>query len=79
MGLGTGWVTRREYCRQDPYFILYFFSALLLSLLSGFIFKSVWKSILGLILAAILRKKKYNQGSFNGIYYTSGFSKELKL
>lgn len=57
MGLGTGWVTRHEYCRQDPYFILYFFLELLLSLLSGFIFKSVLKSILGLILAAILRKK----------------------
>ena len=43
MGLGTGWVTRHEYCRQDPYFIPSFFLELVLSLLSGFIFKCIEK------------------------------------
>ena len=38
-----------------------FFLELLLSLLSGFIFKSALKSILGLILSAVFRKKNTNR------------------
>ena len=44
-GLGTGWVTHREYRREGPYFALSFL-LLLFSILCGVIFKSVLKSIL---------------------------------
>ena len=54
-GLGTGWVTQREYRREGPYFVLPFLFHF--GLYCGVFFRSVLKSILSIISAAEMRKK----------------------
>ena len=58
--LGTGWVTHCEYCREFPYYALSFL-LLLFCTLCGVIFKSVLKSIVSIISAAVFIKKKTNK------------------
>ena len=80
-GLGTGWVTHREYRREGPCFVLSFL-LLLFCVLCGVIFKSVLKSILCVFSAVGFRKKTQTRqysSSKNYCKFTSGRSTELKL
>ena len=56
-GLGTGWVTQCEYRREFPCYALSFL-LLLFCILCGVIFKSILKSIVSIISAAVFIKKK---------------------
>ena len=55
-GLGTGWVTPCEYRREFPCYALSFL-LLLFCILCGVIFKSILKSIVSIISAAVFIKK----------------------
>ena len=55
-GLGTGWVTHREYRREGLYFVLPF-------LLLNFCVLCGVKSIFSIISAAVLKKQRNKHGS----------------
>lgn len=59
-------------------FILFFLLLLLLSVLPGFVFKIVLRSVFNIISAAGLRKK-YKQGGLRANFHTSGRRTELRL
>ena len=77
-GLGTGWVTHREYRREGPCFVLSFL-LLLFCVLYGVILKVYWRAYLALFRPSRCRKKiQTRQYNSRENYCTSGRSTELK-
>ena len=78
-GLGTGWVTHREYRREGPCFVLSFL-LLLFCVLYGVILKVYWRAYLALFRPSGCKKKYKHASTIRGKNYcTLGRSTELKL